>query len=1824
MVMYNKADGCDSLEGSGVHRVLRVRARAESRSPTPADRPRKRLSTNRVAELAPEGPTRWAELTSAAATPHNVDIQQGAPVVRLRPHPREEDNRHLIHVPVGIYERGAAAEGVLTGYRIAQIDPGASISLVSRSVVTELRLASQRDVVKAYAAFGKGADGSDAPSLVEFQDMVPMCVVMTGHDGERRVRVPISIRAHVVDHNDFDILIGASDLAQYMVKIDMFTQRLEFSQKWARRSAPNTIQVLGASREILYTHRGREVGRRVMAVQLAESLRSPVEREQQAERERQELAAYDARCSKTDDSRRPELFPLEYWHCLPDEKRDDVMGRYQLFTAERLQVIIPKIASIDVSMEDAQRKAEEPYVRALFYAYPDALFVKNELDIQPIKDEIFHLEVTDTVTPIVNKSKVRGFTAEERAFLSAKTRKMMRQNRLIKRAGPHESGVVLVPYDERIQAFKAKHGDEAASKMVDPDYDDEVSQWFRLTVNFKELNARLKQHKFPLPRIRDLLDKGGQKRSSRWSAADVEDAFFTIKIDPQSQEYTGFSTHNEHFMFTCMPQGVATAAEVWAEVVNKTFAELLIFDMFFYQDDIFVYSGGLQEHLSVWEMVFQRMVAKGMTCKPSKFHANYRMMKCLGHILTEDGRYPDPELVRSITDLGIPQDQSAVRSLVALGVTAQEYVHSLADIIAPLQDLLKKDVDVQTAWKPEVHGKSLEQLKRVLTEAPVLMAVDTTKRFRLHVDACKQGRGLGAVLLQEDEHGRWRPVAYWSYKLTDTERGYSATDLECKAMHDAILKWSNYLRNGMGFEVITDHYALVYMATRSPRANNGRVMNYTANLMGYRFSVRHRKGSDHLDADAVSRLFRHEDRSTRILTEDDLVERGVVTKKDELDLAARGITLPRAGIDVPTIEERLEQERFREGSADPMSRQQTRELIDRITLRHELEQLEGVEDDPWCFNEYVRRLRADTEVVSASCEGAQGPPVECSANAVVNTLSVAEFVRNGEGDVIRDTDGPPVKRVRFSAVVEWRKYYYDEDTPLSIGTKAGEQYTVKFAPSGPSLLNDDSVGGMGLFDDDKGVQHVRTLKVKRRQQKRKSALQAPRKEQARNMAALLLMHKRSLRLSETDVAFGERATSSHWTLLQEMLRLGIHDGDIERLLEHFPEDLRVLLRKRLEQEVVGNKQGEKTAHEQLVQEEVERYAHLLGELFVDNDNGRLYRVASISWNEAAQCVVAQRVVQDGLPPDILDGDTFVVDGNTDDSITALVEKYRLRNPDKIGVQWLDERAFALLQLQEPQWKSVVSQAVAEGIVAADGYLEWRPTDDKEMLYRWHPSKEYALRVLLQRSHTHGGITMLQNLCCVVVPDVAVTALLDRYHERFGHPGHDRMYRTIMLRYYWPGMQKDIGVHANSCIHCQRRKHLHSKRTPLLSFPKNTEPFERCHMDLCGPFVVTGRGMQYILVFKDALTKWVELFALPDKSELSVAECLFDEILMRHGAPRVLISDQGTEFVNKVIDQIAILLRIRRVTTSPYHPRADGLAENQVSTLKDMLSAYVNVFQTDWDDYLAIVAHYYRTTVSSATGYTPYFMMYGRECRKPDEQWIQAVGQLSDDEEIFVTDYVRGLSESMRLIWEMIGAELEDKATARNERVNKGIKQIASFEVGDRVWLEQPPVTSFISQDDNERFKVKKAFRPRFSGTYEVVKKVSPITYVLNIGGQYKHHSVDRMKAFKERPERLVRAPAQREEVEEAKEEVDKVEIVASRKGQRRFFGGDKEMVVEVEEPSELGYPNTRSHGASAKRIRGVWLRRLVSDVQVGWDRQVNSEDSYTDSLSYSYIKSYLF
>ena len=170
---------------------------------------------------------------------------------------------------------------------------------------------------------------------------------------------------------------------------------------------------------------------------------------------------------------------------------------------------------------------------------------------------------------------------------------------------------------------------------------------------------------------------------------------------------------------------------------------------------------------------------------------------------------------------------------------------------------------------------------------------------------------------------------------------------------------------------------------------------------------------------------------------------------------------------------------------------------------------------------------------------------------------------------------------------------------------------------------------------------------------------------------------------------------------------------------------------------------------------------------------------------------------------------------------------------------------------------------------------------------------------------------------MVVPQILRETVLRLYHDGWAHPGTKRMYESLKIRYSWPGMRKDIHRWVQACHACHLRKaKAGAAAPPLQIYDRLTRPFERVHIDLTGPLPMTAAGFDYILVFKCALTKWVEIFPIQSKAMERVVECFVDEIYCRHGAPSQIVTDRGTEFVNRVMRETCKLLRIKKISTTP--------------------------------------------------------------------------------------------------------------------------------------------------------------------------------------------------------------------------------------------------------------------------------------------------------------------
>jgi hypothetical protein len=422
------------------------------------------------------------------------------------------------------------------------------------------------------------------------------------------------------------------------------------------------------------------------------------------------------------------------------------------------------------------------------------------------------------------------------------------------------------------------------------------------------------------------------------------------------------------------------------------------------------------------------------------------------------------------------------------------------------------------------------------------------------------------------------------------------------------------------------------------------------------------------------------------------------------------------------------------------------------------------------------------------------------------------------------------------------------------------------------------------------------------------------------------------------------------------------------------------------------------------------------------------------------------------------------------------------------VPWPEsEKDMLELQRNDPNLQPIIAQ------LESDPALEFfLATETKAFYLRKLGTAEFgALRIMNGRDPTPRPKDR------IVLPYSLRDQLIAFYHDEIGHPGRERTTLTIQQMYWWSGLRTDVESYIGSCQYCQKHKpNNHTAKIPIQEYPSPTFPFEICNMDLTGAdFPKTKRGNKLILVLKDALTRYVEIVPVKAKNELVIAKELVEKIYCRHGAPAILISDNGTEFINELMKQICVLLNIGRISTTPYHPQANGLVEQHNATLKSMLAVYVNRFQDDWDLYLPHVAYAYNTTISTATGFTPFCMLYGREARQLCNQWIEKYQQDEGDKQ----EYVVKLAEALQLGWDLAGAK-KGPTVARWNTVAKARLPFKEFEIGSRFFLRTVPTylattTQKTTLGEEEQLPViSKKLQAKWTGPHKVTKKFSPVLY----------------------------------------------------------------------------------------------------------------------------------
>ena len=237
-----------------------------------------------------------------------------------------------------------------------------------------------------------------------------------------------------------------------------------------------------------------------------------------------------------------------------------------------------------------------------------------------------------------------------------------------------------------------------------------------------------------------------------------------------------------------------------------------------------------------------------------------------------------------------------------------------------------------------------------------------------------------------------------------------------------------------------------------------------------------------------------------------------------------------------------------------------------------------------------------------------------------------------------------------------------------------------------------------------------------------------------------------------------------------------------------------------------------------------------------------------------------------------------------------------------------------------------------------------------------------------------------------VPEAEIPEILLHRHGS-SYAGHFAAFKTVskilQAGFWWPTMLRDAQTFISKCSSCQRQGNISKRNEIPQNFILEIEVFDGWGIDFMGPFPPSCKN-EYILVAVDYVSKWVEAIASPTNDARVVTKIFKTIIFPRFGVPRVVISDGGTHFINKVFQGLLKKNGVKNKVATAYHPQTSGQVEVSNRETKSILQKTVGTTRKDWSLKLDDALWAYRTAYKTPLWTTPYHLVYGKACHLPME------------------------------------------------------------------------------------------------------------------------------------------------------------------------------------------------------------------------------------------------
>lgn len=375
----------------------------------------------------------------------------------------------------------------------------------------------------------------------------------------------------------------------------------------------------------------------------------------------------------------------------------------------------------------------------------------------------------------------------------------------------------------------------------------------RLCVDYRALNNITIKNRHPLPLIQESLERLGNARI--YTRLDLREAYHRLRIKKGDEWKTAFRTRYGHFEYLVVPFGLTNAPAAFQAYINRALSDLVDRICVVYLDDILIYSRTAEDHVEHVRMVLDRLREYKLYAKLEKCEFHTQQTEYLGYIVTPDGLSIDTSRVATIQEWPEPTSVREIRIFVGFVNYYRRFVHNFSRIVAPLNEMTKKgpgcargghaqrrEESVELELTPEAR-RAFETLKQAFLKVPILGHYDPNKECRVETDA--SGNAICGILSQADQSVggkiQWRPVAFYSRKMSSAERNYDTHDHELLAIVESLKEWRRYLEGSTrSFDLYTDHDNLRYFL--KTKTLSRRQARWAEGLAEFHFSIIHRAG----------------------------------------------------------------------------------------------------------------------------------------------------------------------------------------------------------------------------------------------------------------------------------------------------------------------------------------------------------------------------------------------------------------------------------------------------------------------------------------------------------------------------------------------------------------------------------------------------------------------------------------------------------------------------------------------------------------------------------------------------------------------------------------------------------------------------------------------------------------------------------------------------------------------------------------------------------------------------------------------------------------------